>query len=145
MKEKLVRFGVAFEESLLRQLDALAEARGCTRSELLRDVARAEVGRAHVAKGVDAVGALTLVYDHHRRGLIERLTEIQHQLGEGVRANLHVHLDHHTCLEIIVLAGKSDQLTDIAEQTLAMRGVQQGGIEIIPRGKTGTPHHHHDD
>ena len=142
MKEELVRFGVAFEGSLLRQLDALAEERGCTRSELLRDIARAEVGQARVADGVDAVGALTLVYDHHMRGLSEKLTELQHQLGDDVRANLHVHLDHSLCLEVIVLQGKSDHITAVAERTLAMRGVKQGGIEIVVRGDPGARHHH---
>jgi metal-responsive CopG/Arc/MetJ family transcriptional regulator len=76
MKDPLVRFGVAVEGSLLRELDALARKRGCTRSELLRDLGRAEVGRAKVPDGVDAVGALTLVYDHHTRDLSEKLTAL---------------------------------------------------------------------
>jgi CopG family nickel-responsive transcriptional regulator len=141
MKEDLVRFGVAFEGSLLRQLDDLAEARVCTRSELLRDIARAEIGRARAEAGVDAVGALTIVYDHHMRGLSEKLTELQHQLGEGVRATLHVHLDDSQCLEVIVLHGKSDRLVAIADQTLAIRGVKQGGIEIVVR-EPGKAHAH---
>lgn len=132
MKDPLVRFGVAIEGTLLRQLDALAAERGCTRSELLRDLSRAEVGRAKVPKGVDAVAALTLVYDHHVRDLSERLTDMQHQLGDGVRAAMHVHLSHDLCLEVIVMHGRSDHLQGIADRILAMRGVKQGGIEIIP-------------
>ena len=108
MKEELVRFGVAFEASLLRQLDALAKARGCTRSELLRDIARAEVGQSRIESGVPAVGALTLVYNHHMRGLGDKLTELQHELGDGVRANMHVHLDRDLCLEVVVLQGRSE-------------------------------------
>ena len=131
MKDPLVRFGVAIEGSLLGQLDALAEERGCTRSELLRDLARAAVGRANVPKGVEAVGALTLVYDHHVRDLSRRLTDLQHELGEGVRSALHVHLSHELCLEVVVMRGLSDQLQSIADRILAMRGVKQGGIEII--------------
>ena len=69
MKDPLVRFGVAIEASLLRQVDALARERGCTRSELFRDLSRAEVGRAKVRKGVTAVCTLTIVYDHHRTQL----------------------------------------------------------------------------
>ncbi len=131
MKAKLVRFGVAMEPALLAQLDGLALARGCTRSELLRDLARAEVARAEVARGVDAVGALTLVYDHHVRDLSEKLTELQHDLGEMVRSTLHVHLSHDYCLEVLVMRGRSDQLSAIAERILATRGVKHGGIEII--------------
>ena len=153
MKDPLVRFGVAIEGALLRQLDALADERGCTRSELLRDLSRAEVGRAKVPKGVDAVAVLTLVYDHHVRDLSERLTDMQHQLGDGVRAAMHVHLSHDLCLEVIVMHGRSDHLQAIADRILAMRGVKQGGIEIIAglpadqaqdRGHTHG-HHHSDD
>ena len=131
MKDPLVRFGVAIEGSLLGQLDALAGERGCTRSELLRDLARGAVGRAKVPKGVEAVGALTLVYDHHVRDLSRRLTDLQHELGDGVRSALHVHLSHDLCLEVVVMRGFSDQLQSIADRILAMRGVKQGGIEII--------------
>lgn len=142
MKDPLVRFGVAIEGSLLRQLDALAEERECTRSELLRDLARAEVGRAKVPKGVEAVGALTLVYDHHVRDLSEKLTDLQHQLGEGVRAALHVHLSHELCLEVVVVRGRSHELRIMADRILAMRGVKHGGIEIIAGLPTGHGHEH---
>ncbi len=131
MKDPLVRFGVAIEGSLLREIDALATERGCTRSELFRDLGRGAVGRAKLPKRVDAVATLTLVYDHHVRDLSERLTGLQHELGEGVRASLHVHLSHDLCLEVIVMHGRSDRLQAIADRILAMRGVKHGGIEII--------------
>ncbi len=131
MKPTLVRFGVAIDAPLLSELDALVGERGCTRSELFRDLARAEIGRAKIPRGVDAVGALTLVYDHHVRDLSEKLTELQHELGENVRATMHVHLSHDLCMEVIVVRGKSDRLKAIAERMLAMRGVKHGGIEIV--------------
>jgi CopG family nickel-responsive transcriptional regulator len=145
MKDRLVRFGVAVEASLLRDLDVLAAQRGCTRSELLRDMGRAEVGRAKVVAGVSAVGALTIVYDHHVRDLSEKLTELQHELGEDVRAAMHVHLSHDLCLEVVVLRGRSDRLTAIADRILALRGVKQGGIELIPAEPNAGHHHDHDD
>jgi len=143
MKDPLVRFGVAVEGSLLRELDALARKRGCTRSELLRDLGRAEVGRAKVPDGVDAVGALTIVYDHHTRDLSEKLTALQHDLGEDVRAAMHVHLSHDLCLEVIVLRGRSDRLAALADQILAIRGVKHGGIEIVSSIEVAG--HTHDD
>jgi CopG family nickel-responsive transcriptional regulator len=147
MKDPLVRFGVAIEGSLLRDLDDLARKRDCTRSELLRDLARAEVARAAVPRGIDGVGALTLVYDHHVRDLSEKLTELQHQLGNDVRAALHVHLNHDLCLEVVVMHGKSDRLKTIADRMLAMRGVKHGGIEIVPgvAAPHAAEHHHHHD
>jgi CopG family nickel-responsive transcriptional regulator len=144
LKDPLVRFGVAIEGALLRDLDALARKRGCTRSELLRDLARAEVGRARVPAGVEGVAALTLVYDHHVRDLSEKLTELQHQLGDDVRAALHIHLSHDLCLEVVVMHGKSDRLKLIADRMLAMRGVKHGGIEIIPWVAAPERAHHHE-
>ena len=131
MKNSLVRFGVAIDAPLLSELDVLVAERGCTRSELFRDLARAEIARAKVPRGVEAVGALTLVYDHHVRDLPEKLTELQHRLGDKVRAALHVHLSHDLCLEVIIVRGRSDRLKEIADRMLAMRGVKHGGIEIV--------------
>ena len=132
MAEDLVRFGVAIEPTLLAQIDALAATRGCTRSELLRDLARAEVVRSAIQKRVPAVAAVTLVYNHHVRELSERLTSIQHDLGDRVRSAMHVHLDHENCLEVIVMRGRSDELRSAADRMLATRGVTQGGIEMVP-------------
>jgi len=143
MKDPLVRFGVAIERSLLRDLDAEARKRRCTRSELLRDMARAEVGRAKAAAGVEAVATLTLVYDHHVRDLSEKLTELQHSLGDDVRAAMHVHLSHDLCLEVVVMRGRSDRLAELADQILAIRGVKHGGIEIIPAEAVGDRGHAH--
>jgi CopG family transcriptional regulator, nickel-responsive regulator len=131
MKVPLSRFGVALETPLLAELDALVSERGCTRSELLRDLARAEVVKSKVRQGVRAIATLTLVYDHHVRDLSEKLTALQHELGEQVHSTLHVHLNHDYCLEVIVLRGLSNQLQTIAERILATRGVKHGGLEII--------------
>src|SRR5882762_7713559 len=92
IKADLVRFGVAMEAPLLGDLDALVDARGGTRSEVLRDLVRSEVTRSRARSQAPALGTLTLVYDHHVRDLSERLTEMQHSLGERVRSTLHVHL-----------------------------------------------------
>ncbi|HEX2733886.1 MAG TPA: nickel-responsive transcriptional regulator NikR [Polyangiaceae bacterium] len=130
-ESSLVRFGLAIDEPLLADFDALVKERGCTRSELFRDLARAEVGRAQIKDNVPAVASLTIVYDHHVRDLSERLNELQHELGDRVRATLHIHLNHDLCLEVIVLRGQSDELRAISEKILATRGVKHGGVEII--------------
>src|ERR1700678_3316031 len=131
MKTDLVRFGVAMDRPLLEHLDVIVSDRGVTRSEILRDLVRAEVVRTQIARGVPAVASLTLVYDHHVRDLTERLNTVQHELGDRVRSTLHVHLDAHYCMEVIILRGRSDELQRIAERLLATRGVKQGGIEIV--------------
>ncbi len=143
MTEKLVRFGVAMESSLLEELDKLVERRGGTRSEALRDLARAAVAKAQVRRGVDAVGTLALIYDHHVRDLTEKLTELQHDLGDRIRSTLHVHLDHEHCLEIIVMHGRSDELQAVAERILAIKGVLHGAIEIYAHRPRSGSHHDH--
>lgn len=130
-QDGLVRFGVAMEAPLLRAFDALVKRRGGSRSEVLRDLVRAEVTRSQVSESVPAVAALTVVYDHHVRDLTERLTELQHELGEKVRATMHVHLDHDHCLEVTIMNGLSDELRGVAEQILATRGVKHGGVEVV--------------
>jgi CopG family transcriptional regulator, nickel-responsive regulator len=131
MKDRLVRFGVAMESSLIEQLDALAEVRGCNRSELLRDLTRSEVSRRALDDQVPAFAAVTLVYNHHVRELSERLTALQHDLGEQVRSSMHVHLDHEHCLEVIVMRGRSDQLKAITGRMIGTRGVIHGGAEYV--------------
>lgn len=148
MKDTLVRFGVAMEGSLLEEFDALVEERGGSRSELLRDLVRAEVTRSRVRAGANAVASLTLVYDHHVRDLTERLTDFQHALGDKVNSALHVHLDHDHCLEVIILRGPSDELKRAAGKLLATRGVKHGGLELIaiepPAGHDHEHGHTHD-
>jgi CopG family nickel-responsive transcriptional regulator len=131
MSEQLVRFGVAMEASLLQEFDRVVGEQGTTRSEALRDLARKAVVRAQLGKGRPAIGALTLVYDHHVRDLPERLTELQHELGERVRSAMHIHIDHDNCMEVVIMTGRSDELQRIADRLLALRGVKHGGIEIV--------------
>jgi len=127
----LTRFGVAMESSLLAQFDQLVEDRQATRSEILRDLVRAEIVRSLASNRVDAFASVTIVYNHHVRELSERITEIQHELGEQVRSAMHVHLDHERCLEVIVMRGRADKLQKTAEAIFALRGVLQGAIEIV--------------
>lgn len=141
MKEPLVRFGVAMEKSLLSALDELVVRRGGTRSEVLRDLVRADVVRARAREPVLAMATLTLIYDHHVRDLSERLTDVQHDLGDQVRSTLHVHLDHDNCLEVVVLRGRADRLAEAAERLIATKGVKHGGLEIFPLGGAEVFHH----
>ena len=119
------------DEPLLAELDELVEGRQTTRSKLLGDLVRAEVMRAKLAPDSPGVMTVTLVYDHHVRELTEKLTAMQHDLGEKVRSTLHVHLTHHHCLEVIVLAGKASELKQAGQQLLAARGVKHGGCELV--------------
>jgi CopG family nickel-responsive transcriptional regulator len=127
----LARFGVAMEKSLLAQFDQLVEERGATRSEILRDLVRAEIIGSLASTRTEAFASVTIVYNHHVPELSERINEMQHGLGEQVRSAMHVHLDAERCLEVIVMRGRADKLRKAAEVLFATRGVLQGSIEIV--------------
>lgn len=131
------------EASLLAQFDQLVEQRKCTRSELFRDLARAEIIRSLASQRVEAFASVTLVYNHHVRELSERLTRMQHELGDQVRSSLHVHLDDERCLEVIVMRGRADRLQRASETLFATRGVIQGSIEIVLEASAPREPHRH--
>ena len=90
------------------------------------------------------VASVTIVYNHHVRELSERLTQMQHELGDQVRSTMHVHLDDDRCLEVIVMRGRADRLQKTAETLFATRGVLQGSIEIVLEAVPEKPPHRHD-
>jgi CopG family transcriptional regulator, nickel-responsive regulator len=133
---ELARTGVSLEEDLLNEFDRLIAKRGYkNRSEAFRDLIREALLSETVDSNKPVVGTLTLVYDHHVPNLSEKLTETQHSVGAMVLAATHVHLDHHYCLEVIIMKGKSRELQEIADRMLALRGVELGKLVLTNSGK----------
>jgi CopG family nickel-responsive transcriptional regulator len=133
---ELARTGVSLEEDLLNEFDRLITKRGYkNRSEAIRDLIREALLSETVDSNKPVVGTLTLVYDHHVPNLSEKLTETQHSVGAMVLAATHVHLDHHYCLEVIIMKGKSKELQGIADRMLALRGVELGKLVLTNSGK----------
>ncbi len=128
----LERFGVSMDAELLEAFDALVERKGWdNRSEALRDLVR----RALVADlwGDDAarvIGAITIVYDHHRRDLVNELVELQHDAEAEIVCTTHVHLDHHHCLEVIVCRGAARTVRDLADRLVGLKGVKHGDLTM---------------
>lgn len=148
MAGDLVRFGVAMEADLLQRFDDHIGAKGYSnRSEALRDLIRADLVTAHLESDGPAVATLTIVFDHHVRELSERLTEMQHALGEHVVSTLHVHLDHTHCLEVIVLRGPAGLIQSAADRLLATKGVEHGRLvaTALPGASHAHAHPHADD
>jgi CopG family nickel-responsive transcriptional regulator len=126
---ELTRFGVAMEKSLLVRFDDLVTRRGFeNRSEALRDLVRRELDEDAWQRGAHAVATITLVYDHHVRELTERLTEVQHSAGSYIISVLHVHLDHHHCMEVIAAKGPSRALKSLADRLIGTKGVLSGNV-----------------
>ncbi|MFZ0687842.1 MAG: nickel-responsive transcriptional regulator NikR [Terriglobales bacterium] len=132
----LVRTGLSLEQDLLEQFDeSIARRSYQNRSEAIRDLIREYLVSEEGDKNAVIAATLTMVYDHHRPKLTERLTEIQHQAHAQVLAATHVHLDHHNCLEVVIMKGRGSELRKIADQILSLRGVKHGKFVITTTGK----------
>jgi CopG family nickel-responsive transcriptional regulator len=125
---EVVRFSVSTDGRLLDRFDALIAEKGyVNRSEAIRDLIRNSlVEDALGDEGADAVGTVTLVYDHHFSDLGDKLTEHQHTHHESIVSTLHIHLDHHHCLEVVVLRGKAGEIKRLADSLIGTKGVKHG-------------------
>jgi CopG family transcriptional regulator, nickel-responsive regulator len=133
---QLSRTGVSLEDDLLKEFDRLITKRGyANRSEAFRDLIREALLSEIIESNKPVVGTLTLVYDHHVPNLSQRLTEVQHHAGAMVLAATHIHLDHHYCLEVIIMKGRGKDLQATADTMLALRGVELGKLVLTNSGK----------
>jgi CopG family transcriptional regulator, nickel-responsive regulator len=135
-KNSLSRIGVAIDSELLRRFDRLIRSRGYTnRSEAFRDLIRDElVQTAWESSEAEVMGTITLAYDHHVHHLNEKLTEVQHQFHKCIVSTMHVHLDHHNCLEVLVVRGKAGQVRRVADALISIKGVKHGKLTTSTTG-----------
>ena len=132
----LTRTGVALDSELLKRFDRLIRSEGYdNRSEAFRDLIRdALIEKTTEKPDSLVVGTLTLVYDHHVRQLSDRLTAMQHDHFHLVLSTLHVHLDHHNCLEVLILKGKAAAVQKMADALISTKGVMHGRLTITSPG-----------
>lgn len=136
MKEA-VRFGVSMSPTLLKSFDELlAKMSYGSRSEAIRDMIRSRLVEEEW-KSVDreTVGTITLVYNHEVRELTEILTSLQHQYCEQIISTMHVHLDKHNCLEVLIVKGKTGEIKKVADRLISTRGVKHGKLTMTTMGK----------
>jgi CopG family nickel-responsive transcriptional regulator len=133
---ELIRFGVSIDENLLEQFDKLIEIkRYQTRSEAIRDLIRSTLVETRSANDdAEMIGTVTLVYDHHVRDLSEKLTEHQHAHSNRIISALHVHLDAHNCLEVLVVRGAASVVRLIADELICVKGVKHGKLVMTTSG-----------
>lgn len=129
----LERIGVSLDSDLLADFDKLIAQQGYqSRSEALRDLVRQHLSQERLSDPeVQAVAAVFLVYDHHATKLTEKLVALQHSHLLQAISSLHVHLDRHDCLEIIVLRGQVGEINRVGEQILSMKGVKLGRVNLV--------------
>jgi CopG family nickel-responsive transcriptional regulator len=126
------RVGVSFEPELLTKFDALIKKMGYTnRSEAIRDLIRKEIVESAVKEeDCEVIGTLTILYDHHQGNIMDTLTYLQHQHHDEISFTTHIHVDTHTCLEIVIIRGNSKRVKHLADQVKALKGVKHGELSI---------------
>ncbi|MCL2670141.1 MAG: nickel-responsive transcriptional regulator NikR [Syntrophaceae bacterium] len=135
MMSELVRFGVSLEKPLLDRFDALIRERQYTnRSEALRDLIRGALIQRAWGRGGEVAGAITLIYDHHHRDVLAKVTDTQHHFQQLIISTQHIHLDHHNCLEIIAARGKADEVQRLADALTSIKGVGHGTLSMSSTG-----------
>ncbi len=134
---KTIRFGVSLNSELLDKFDLLCQEKSYqTRSEAIRDLIRnVLVQKEWEQTDREIAGVLSLVYDHHVSDLAQRLTEIQHEAHELILSALHVHLDHHNCLEVLILRGPGEKIQKLSQKLISTKGVKHGKLTLTTTGQ----------
>jgi CopG family nickel-responsive transcriptional regulator len=132
----LIRFGVSIPRKLSQQFDKyLRDKNYKSRSEGIRDLIRHALIQSEIEENVEVVAVTSILYDHHKRELSERLIELQHSKNNLVLSSTHIHLDHHNCIEVIIMRGLSQDVKQLSDALIATKGVKHGTIEMSSTGK----------
>lgn len=136
MDSSLQRFGVSIDPGLLDKFDQLIAAKGySSRSEAIRDLIRDCLVEADWREGDGAaIATVTLIFNHHQREMTEKLTDLQHQYHHEIVSVLHVHLDHHNCLEVLVVKGLKTAILEIADRLSSTKGVKHCKLVMTTTG-----------
>jgi CopG family transcriptional regulator, nickel-responsive regulator len=130
--KKLTRFGVSIDTELINRFDRWIESTGYrNRSEAFRDLIRARLVEENIRNAsASGFGVFTLVYDHHKRELEEKLTDLQHHHHKLIIATTHVHIDHDNCLEVILLKGTIGEIQNITKSLSSLKGVKHSKLTL---------------
>ena len=133
---KIVRFGVSLEKELLARFDQLIKEKNYTnRSEAIRDLIRQELVKKQWQQGKEIAGAIIFIYNHHKRELLNKITDIQHGFQKVIISTQHIHLDHNNCLEIIAVRGNPKEAQKLTNNLKAIKGVKHATLSMSSTGK----------
>jgi CopG family nickel-responsive transcriptional regulator len=130
--EKITRFGVSIELDLLKKFDKNIKKKGYTnRSEAIRDIIRKNLIIEKIQEpNIEALGTFTMIYNHHTGNITNRLLDLQHEHSKEILSTTHIHIDHHNCLEILVLKGKTGEIQKLADNIKSLKGIKHGELVI---------------
>ena len=131
-----VRFSVSLPAELARELDEMVAHKGYNnRSLAIGDMVRAHLVEHRQDLGGEVAGTITLLFDHHKPQLQQLLTDVQHDHTDLIVSNLHVHLDHDNCLEVLVVRGDAHRIRALADHLIATKGVKHGRLTVTATGE----------
>ncbi len=129
------RLSISIEKPLLARLERMVkESRYRNRSEFIRDLIRGRLVEREWEHDQEALGTITIIYNHHVRGLGDRLTDLQHDYHGAILATTHVHLDHDRCSEMIMVRGKARFIRALADRMAGEKGVLHAALSISSTG-----------
>ena len=133
---KVTRFGVSIDDKLLNRFDSLISEKGyVNRSEAIRDLIRDMLVTEEISDlKTEVMGTLIMIYSHDTREISDTLNELQHNYYKNIVSTLHVHIDEHNCIEILLIKGKAKTVQSIADQLLATKNVKHGKLTLTPTG-----------
>lgn len=133
---ELIRFGISLDKGLSKQFDQRIKHKAYSnRSEAIRDLIRQDLVQEQWQAGREVAGAVTLLYDHHKRKLLNTITDVQHDFQHVIISAQHIHLDHHNCLEIIAVKGNPAEVKKLADRLKAVKGVRHATLSMTTTGK----------
>ena len=131
----LKRFTISLDEKLLEDFDAFIKQRSYeNRSEAIRDLIRSSFVEKEWQADKDVVGVISMVYDHHQHKLQEKVTEIQHDYHHQIVSATHIHMDHHNCLEVVIVKGQAGSVNELADRLRSLRGVRNCKMAMSTTG-----------
>lgn len=134
---ELERVSMSIEAPLLQRLERLVRNGGYTnRSEFIRDLIRGRIVEEEWERNDEAVGTITLLYDHHQRGLSDRLNHLQHDHHSNILATTHVHLTHDLCAEMIMVRGQGKLIRKLTDSMRKEKGVLHAALSLSSTGKS---------
>jgi len=133
---KVFRFGISLDKDLLDKFDRLIREKNYTnRSKAFGDLIRQELVKKEWLEGKEIAGAITLIYDHHKRELLNKIMDVQHDFQKVIISTQHIHLDRNNCLEIVAIKGAPKEAQKLADTLKSIKGVKHATLSMSSTGK----------
>ena len=130
------RFGISLPKDLVDKFDKLIKEKNYSnRSKVFGDLIRQELVKKEWQEGKEIAGAIVLIYDHHKRELLNKITDVQHDFQKVIISTQHIHLDHNNCLEIVAIKGNPKEAQKLTDTLKSIKGVKHATLSMSSTGK----------